>query len=212
MAPCPPAWTQSVVARSDGPCGVGSRRRLPRCDAVLASFRESQPPAKPGRLDASHVLVADDGRPRLCGLAGAEGAAASDDVAALGALLGELLDVESVHARVSSLRREPGGFVSGPRFAEVVAGGEPVPAQTALGPARQAVVARPPQRPTGLLGNLPRPPDPVALPDDPVLAPAASAAPPAPSPPTPPGTRPPPRSRGSTPAVAPTSGGWWTAR
>ncbi|HET9608365.1 MAG TPA: hypothetical protein VFP06_02085, partial [Acidimicrobiales bacterium] len=44
-----------------------------------------------GRLDGSHVLVADDGRPRLCGLAGAEGAVANDDVAALGALLGELL-------------------------------------------------------------------------------------------------------------------------
>ena len=37
------------------------------------------------------MLVADDGRPRLCGLAGAEGAVANDDVAALGALLGELL-------------------------------------------------------------------------------------------------------------------------
>ncbi|HEX6424613.1 MAG TPA: hypothetical protein VFZ79_14120 [Acidimicrobiales bacterium] len=44
-----------------------------------------------GRIDGSHVLVADDGRPRLCGLAGLEGAAAGDDVAALGALLGELL-------------------------------------------------------------------------------------------------------------------------
>lgn len=44
-----------------------------------------------GRLDGSHVLVADDARPRLCGLAGVEGAAARDDVAALGALLGELL-------------------------------------------------------------------------------------------------------------------------
>ncbi|HEX6420973.1 MAG TPA: hypothetical protein VFZ77_20895 [Acidimicrobiales bacterium] len=44
-----------------------------------------------GRLDESHVLVADDGRPRLCGMVGADGATPADDVAALGALLGTLL-------------------------------------------------------------------------------------------------------------------------
>lgn len=61
-----------------------------------------------GRLDSSHVLVADDGRPRLCGLAGAEGAVASDDVEALGALLGELLArCPARPRRRSAWRRRP---------------------------------------------------------------------------------------------------------
>jgi hypothetical protein len=61
-----------------------------------------------GRLDGSHVLVADDGRPRLCGMAGAEGAAASDDVAALGALVAELLARCPDRPRRLLARRGPG--------------------------------------------------------------------------------------------------------
>jgi hypothetical protein len=61
-----------------------------------------------GRLDGSHVLVADDGRPRLCGMAGAEGAVASDDVAALGALVAELLARCPDRPRRLLARRGPG--------------------------------------------------------------------------------------------------------
>ncbi len=45
-----------------------------------------------GRLDATHILVGDDGRPRLCGLSHPGGAAPHDDVAALGLVLGEVLE------------------------------------------------------------------------------------------------------------------------
>jgi hypothetical protein len=45
-----------------------------------------------GRLDATHILVGDDARPRLCGLSHPGGAAPHDDVAALGRVLGEVLE------------------------------------------------------------------------------------------------------------------------
>jgi hypothetical protein len=45
-----------------------------------------------GRLDATHILVGDDGRPRLCGLSHPGGAAPHEDVAALGLVLGEVLE------------------------------------------------------------------------------------------------------------------------
>lgn len=44
-----------------------------------------------GRLDASHILIGDDGRPRLCGLSHPGGASPADDIAALGAVLDELV-------------------------------------------------------------------------------------------------------------------------
>ena len=44
-----------------------------------------------GRLDATHILVGDDGRPRLCGLSHPGVSAPHDDVAALGRVLGEVL-------------------------------------------------------------------------------------------------------------------------
>ena len=45
-----------------------------------------------GRLDASHILVGDHGRPVLCGFGdGCVDARPEDDVAALGVLLGDLL-------------------------------------------------------------------------------------------------------------------------
>jgi hypothetical protein len=44
-----------------------------------------------GRLDATHILVGDDGRPRLCGLSHPGGAEPHDDVAALARVLGDVL-------------------------------------------------------------------------------------------------------------------------
>jgi hypothetical protein len=52
-----------------------------------------------GRLDASHVLVGDGGRPRLCGWSGPDGAGPADDVAAWGLL------VEALLTRAPSPRR-----------------------------------------------------------------------------------------------------------
>ncbi len=65
-----------------------------------------------GRVDASHVLIGDDGRPRLCGLAPADGATRADDVAALAAVVSGLLD------RVGDADRR--GWA---RLAHLVAGG-----------------------------------------------------------------------------------------
>jgi hypothetical protein len=45
-----------------------------------------------GRIDASHVLISEGGRPRLCGFGdGISAASPDDDVAALGALIEEIL-------------------------------------------------------------------------------------------------------------------------
>ena len=52
-----------------------------------------------GRVDATHILIGDDGRPRLCGLSGSGDARPADDVAALGEVLREL------QARLPSGRR-----------------------------------------------------------------------------------------------------------
>ena len=43
-----------------------------------------------GRLDPSHVLLGDGGRPRLCGWSGPDGAAPADDVGAWGRLVDDL--------------------------------------------------------------------------------------------------------------------------
>jgi hypothetical protein len=45
-----------------------------------------------GRIDESHVLVGDDGRPRLCGFSGPSGAAPPDDVAGLAKVMLRLMD------------------------------------------------------------------------------------------------------------------------
>jgi hypothetical protein len=52
-----------------------------------------------GRLDPTHILVGDDGRPRLCGLSHPGGAAPHDDIAALGGVLGEVLERATREAR-----------------------------------------------------------------------------------------------------------------
>lgn len=44
-----------------------------------------------GRVDATHILVGDDARPRLCGLSHSGEAEPHDDVAALGRVLGDVL-------------------------------------------------------------------------------------------------------------------------
>lgn len=45
-----------------------------------------------GRIEAGHVLVGADGRPRLCGFSHGDGASPADDVDALGRLLASLVD------------------------------------------------------------------------------------------------------------------------
>ena len=65
-----------------------------------------------GRLDATHVLIGDDGRPRLCGLAEPGDATPADDVAALGTLLGDLL------ARAPDTRRGPRRWARAPAGAQ----------------------------------------------------------------------------------------------
>jgi hypothetical protein len=44
-----------------------------------------------GRVDATHILIGADGRPRLCGLSQPADAAAADDVAGLGTVLDQLV-------------------------------------------------------------------------------------------------------------------------
>lgn len=60
-----------------------------------------------GRLDGTHILVDQDGRPRLCGLSHSGEAAPEDDVAALGRVLAELL------ARVPAERHRPFPWLRG---------------------------------------------------------------------------------------------------
>jgi hypothetical protein len=54
-----------------------------------------------GRLDPTHILVGDDGRPRLCGLSHLGGAEPHDDVAALGRVLGQVLERATAERRRS---------------------------------------------------------------------------------------------------------------
>ncbi len=60
-----------------------------------------------GRVDASHILIGDDGRPRLCGLSDPGGALPADDVAALGTVLDDLV-ARARPARQGRLRRTRG--------------------------------------------------------------------------------------------------------
>jgi hypothetical protein len=73
-------WTGSI----EGIAGVGAA-----VASTLADLHELG--VVHGRIDDGHILVGDDGRPRLCGLSGPGDATAADDVAALGAVLGGLL-------------------------------------------------------------------------------------------------------------------------
>jgi hypothetical protein len=61
-----------------------------------------------GRLDPSHVLVGDNGRPRLCGLGDGSGPASpEDDVASLGRLLIELLGNDEAAEPIPDRRWRP---------------------------------------------------------------------------------------------------------
>jgi hypothetical protein len=64
-----------------------------------------------GRVDASHILIGDDGRPRLCGLSHPGEATPADDVAALGAVLDELV-ARARPDRPGLLRRRRGAVGS----------------------------------------------------------------------------------------------------
>ena len=75
--------------------------------ATLADLHESG--VVHGRVDASHLLIGEHGRPVLCGLGAAPpGSTPADDVAALGgllaALLGSALDMEPIPERRWSRR------------------------------------------------------------------------------------------------------------
>jgi hypothetical protein len=74
-------WTGSVAAVA----GLGAA-----VAATLADLHDIG--LVHGRLDATHVLVGGDGRPRLCGLSHPGEAEPHDDVAALGQVLGDLLE------------------------------------------------------------------------------------------------------------------------
>jgi hypothetical protein len=61
-----------------------------------------------GRLDSSHVLVGDNGRPRLCGLGDGSGPTSpEDDVASLGRLLIELLGNDEAAEPIPDRRWRP---------------------------------------------------------------------------------------------------------
>jgi hypothetical protein len=96
-------WTGSVAAVA----GLGAA-----IAATLADLHDLG--VVHGRLDATHILVGDDGRPRLCGLSHPGGAAPHDDIAELGRVLGEVLDRAAPgprpwpwHGRSSAGRRRP---------------------------------------------------------------------------------------------------------
>jgi hypothetical protein len=74
-------WTGSVA----GVAGLGAA-----VAATLADLHDIG--VVHGRVDPTHILVGDDGRPRLCGLSHPGGAEPHDDVAALGRVLGEVLE------------------------------------------------------------------------------------------------------------------------
>ena len=104
-----PRWPAAV----DAP----GRRRWRRSPSIVAGAASTLADLHElgithGRIDASHVLLGDNGRPRLCGFGdGRRAAAPEDDVAMLGALLAELLgrDDESEPIPERRWRRRGGG-------------------------------------------------------------------------------------------------------
>jgi len=79
------------------PLSILERPSVPQAAAVIAAVAATLADLHRlglvhGRLDASHVLVCDHGRPVLCGFGdGSAAAGPEDDVAALGALLADLV-------------------------------------------------------------------------------------------------------------------------
>src|SRR5918995_5590447 len=75
-----------------------------------------------GRVDASHILVGHDGRPRLCGLSHAGDASPSDDVHDLGQVLYDLLRrLPPAHRRFGRLGARPRGDNDRRAFDRVIA-------------------------------------------------------------------------------------------
>ncbi|MGH9228448.1 MAG: hypothetical protein ACRD07_06895 [Acidimicrobiales bacterium] len=112
-------WTGSVA----GVAGLGAA-----VAATLADLHDIG--VAHGRLDPTHILVGNDGRPRLCGLSHPGGAEPHDDVAALGRVLGEVL------ARATPERRRSRPWLRGSSAADrralerVIAGAlDPVPSR-----------------------------------------------------------------------------------
>src|SRR5262245_40395028 len=84
-----------------------------------------------GRIDASHVLVGADGRPRLCGFAPPPGEpAAHDDVAALAELFDHLVSQVRATAGRSPFLRRRGPVADQRAVAQIVAQAtDPVPSR-----------------------------------------------------------------------------------
>lgn len=85
------------TAHAGRPLSILERPTVPQVAAVVAAVASTLADLHRlglvhGRLDASHVLLGDQGRPVLCGFGdGSAPARSEDDMAALGALLGDLV-------------------------------------------------------------------------------------------------------------------------
>jgi len=82
-----------------------------------------------GRLDATHILVGDDGRPRLCGLSHPGVAAPHDDIAALGRVLGEVLERATREPRSWPWRGRSGAAHRRPLEQVLARASDPVPSR-----------------------------------------------------------------------------------
>lgn len=98
-APVGDGW-ELRTAHAGRPLSILERPTVPQVAAVVAAVASTLADLHRlglvhGRLDASHVLLGDQGRPVLCGFGdGSAPARPEDDVAALGALLGDLVGAD----------------------------------------------------------------------------------------------------------------------
>ena len=111
-----------------------------------------------GRIDSGHILIGDDGRPRLCGLSHPGDAAPADDVAALGDVLDGLL------ARApAGRRRRPRGSSGATRALRQVIerATDPIPTRrTSAGALADAILAAVPAADLPAPAGSPRLPQP----------------------------------------------------
>ncbi len=112
-------WTGSVAAIA----GLGAA-----VAATLADLHDIG--VVHGRLDSTHILVGDDGRPRLCGLSHPGGAEPHDDVAALGRVLSEVLERAPAERRRSPTWTRGSGGATRRALERVIAQAQdPVPSR-----------------------------------------------------------------------------------